>query len=276
MSAVTVRIRRNLAGLKRAVASGEASERRRFRRHLQYVALRQVVDYLGVETDDGFFVVPTADRIVGKSVYVDGGWERSLLPNAVALANVDLGAKVFLEVGANIGTTTVPAASLAGKVLAFEPVPANFRLLVANVAVNELTNVDCRRLALSDKAGEVRMTLSRVNSGNHRVDDRGGLAVPVQRLDDAIADEGVRPEDVGLCWIDTEGHELSVLLGAPGLLAAAPPLVIEYEPAILSGTRTDLVDLLRTTYTRLIDMKTGQQIDHQLLGDGATDILCLR
>jgi FkbM family methyltransferase len=268
------KVTRNLFQMAHAVGGGPGT-RRALRRHYEYLALGKLVDYVGVDTADGFYIVPTADRVIGRSVYVNGGWEASVLMRALKLADVDLSDKIFLDVGANIGTTTVPAARVARSVIAFEPVPNNFRLLAANVAANELANVRCLPLGLSDAAGELAMTLSADNWGDNRMNAEGEITVAVERLDDAIAAAGVPINDVGFIWIDTQGHEASVLRGAPELLSHGPPVVIEFEPDSLGDTAAELLDILEANYRRVINMTTGWETDFRNLGTGNTDLLCL-
>ena len=95
------------------------------------------------------------DQHVSRRLREEGIWEpfeTSLLLGLLRTGDV------FVDVGANIGYFSVLAASCVGdtgKVFAFEPDPENFRLLVANTALN---GVECRvrpvAAALSDAAGQ--------------------------------------------------------------------------------------------------------------------------
>lgn len=65
-----------------------------------------------------------------------------------------------LELGANIGAHTVCLAKLVGprgRVIALEPQRVVFQTLCANVALNNLQNVDCRHLAAGEISGSVIM-----------------------------------------------------------------------------------------------------------------------
>ena len=64
---------------------------------------------------------------------------------------------IFVDVGANIGLFTLIAAKLVGKrghVYAFEPSSRIHQRLIDNIKLNNLTNVSCYQLALSDRDGE--------------------------------------------------------------------------------------------------------------------------
>ena len=61
----------------------------------------------------------------------------------------------FVDVGANIGLFTLIAANkigLQGKVFSFEPTALTFERLRQNVQINHFRNVQCIKMALSDKA----------------------------------------------------------------------------------------------------------------------------
>jgi FkbM family methyltransferase len=171
-----------------------------------------------------------------------------------------------VEVGANIGTTTLMLAQRAS-VLAFEPVPENARLLRVNVAQNRLPNpVDIRELALSNEPGTVVMELHETNSGDHRVrltdepgaydeQDRQVVEVRAVTLDFELA--GLVPPSV---WMDAQGHEAHVMAGATGLLdLRQTSWVIEYFPYALR--RADGLELLHELivehFSTVIDMAHG-------------------
>ena len=81
------------------------------------------------------------------------------------------GGGTYLDVGANIGLTTIPVAcNPAISCLAFEPEPLNFTCLEKNVRTHcRHGNVRLFRFALSDRAGDLELGLSRFNKGDHRL-----------------------------------------------------------------------------------------------------------
>jgi len=168
---------------------------------------------------------------------------------------------VIVEVGANIGTTTLMLASHA-PVIAFEPISSNVALLRQNLLVNDLQDrVTVRAAAVSEVSGEVTMELSVDNHGDHRVrltntpgsydeQARGTVSVPSVRLDDEL-----RAQNVSLVWMDAQGHEAQVLAGAPNLLASAAPMVIEYWPyGLRRAEGLDLLErLVAEHFTTVVD-----------------------
>jgi tRNA/tmRNA/rRNA uracil-C5-methylase (TrmA/RlmC/RlmD family) len=62
---------------------------------------------------------------------------------------------VFVDVGAHIGSYTIPVARKAQKVIAFEPNKHSFELLTKNIALNRLTNIEAYNTAVSKKRATV-------------------------------------------------------------------------------------------------------------------------
>lgn len=86
----------------------------------------------------------------------------------------------YIDVGANIGLTTIPIAQDPHVTcLAIEPHPVNYANLTANVARNcPQGNVELRQMAVFSRHERLRFEVSPVNSGDHRIrrsDDPGRL-----------------------------------------------------------------------------------------------------
>lgn len=146
------------------------------------------------------------------------------------------GGDVVLDVGAHVGLFTLLASRLvgpAGEVHAFEPVPANFERLRANIALNGLANVQPSRVAVSDEEGEVSLGLRDERLvGNSTCDytvgaELSSVTAPTTTLDSYLDARG--PARVRLVKIDVEGFEYRVLAGLEGTLAEAPPDAIMLE-----------------------------------------------
>jgi FkbM family methyltransferase len=189
-------------------------------------------------------------------LYSRGAWDPKALTEALTIAGVSLQDRLMVEVGANIGTTTLQAVRLGATVLAFEPEPWNYRLLRANLSVND---ADSRVTAVragcssSDRAGF--MELSRVNSGDHRVSESGSVPIELVTLDAYLKEHRIPADSVALLWIDTQGHEPDVLRGARDLLAARPPLVAEFWPDMIREQLNDLAETL-SGYSTIVDLTT--------------------
>ena len=152
------------------------------------------------------------------------------------------------DVGANVGFLSVIAARLvgpAGRVVCFEPLPDNARQIEYNARLNGFAHVAVRAEALGAADGTARFLLSAeptwgaLASASPKVNGQvNEAAVPVRRLDGAVADAGLPLPEV--IKIDVEGAEADVLAGAAATLGEARPiLMIE-----LHGTNAAVADAL--------------------------------
>lgn len=268
---------RVLVQLLRALVFARGARRRQVLRLLLWELAGRVAPTVSVRDEDLTYLVSTSDHVIGRELFSGVSPEFSVSSMRATMAAVAdvlgrdfLQGRTFVDVGANIGTTTVPAAALfgAGRAIAVEPSPANRRLLGANVAMNDIADkVRIIGAAVSSSARPLILELSPDNHGDHRVrvndatgdfgeETRTTISVPGRRLDEILASSGVDAEDVGLVWIDTQGFEGEVLESAGDLLGAVPVLM-EYAPYWLD--RAGGLDAIRRhigRYGAVIDMRT--------------------
>jgi FkbM family methyltransferase len=138
----------------------------------------QAQDYtplLGVETDEGTFVVATRDAGAGQGLFVERGRpEFRVLRVAVRAVEFLLGddavdGTVFVDIGANIGTETVAAlrSHRFGSAVCCEPEAANYDLLRANLVLNDLVDrTQALRVAASNRGGRGDLVILADRSGN--------------------------------------------------------------------------------------------------------------
>ena len=181
--------------------------------------------------DARFFVDPS-DRVVGAWLMWHGGWQRREIDQAIAVlaASGRLAAgAVFVDVGANIGTHTVYALRTGrfGRAVAFEPEPKNARLLRMNIETNGLADaVTVVAKAAGEGEATATLYLHPRNKGAHAIgappsdDGLDRIEVPVVRVETALADLGLTTPQIGLIWIDAEGHEPQIIRGLGRLLDA--------------------------------------------------------
>jgi hypothetical protein len=67
----------------------------------------------------------------------------------------------------------------------------------------------------------------------------------------------VDPGEIGLAWMDVQGHEGHVLSGAESLLREGVPVVFEFYPRMLrlSGGQAMLHSVLREYFTHYVDLR---------------------
>lgn len=145
------------------------------------------------------------------------------------LKDFDIGPGAVLDIGANLGMFSCLVAQLrpGRRILAFEPGPSTFPALQSSVRRNG-ANVECHRLALSDRDGEVAFAMRENARANSSISTDGeGVRVPTRTLDSVVAEFGIA--EIGLLKIDTEGFETPVLQGATRVLNEIRPSVIYFE-----------------------------------------------
>jgi len=150
---------------------------------------------------------------------------------------------IIVDVGANIGTTSIPfAKNLNCHVLAIEPFPKNFMLLNHNVIQNGFNRqITCVQSAIATKNGTMKMTLPKKESGSASIYQKTAKSlqnhpkvdVPAAKLMDILTSARISPEQVAFVWSDTEGSEARIVeTGAP-LWQTGVPLYIEVFPRLL-------------------------------------------
>lgn len=250
------------------------------RRALWEVLHRTPERSLTARTKHGVLSFSSKDRAIGRLLFTRHEFELDKIDRAVRCA---IAAGVLaprndgwlLDVGANVGSVCIPLVrgGTFTHAVAFEPEPKNYAHLVRSLALNGL---DGRAIlpvnaALSSTNGAASLELAFGNFGDHRIrveaptsshpdcreEDRSVIAVPVQRLDDAVRMLGIALDTVKLIWIDAQGHEAQVINGAPDLIDAGVPVVTEFWPYGLARAGDEgrrFAETLRTRFAAFYDL----------------------
>jgi FkbM family methyltransferase len=174
----------------------------------------------------GTFTYLADDMYVGKSLERYGEFsEDEVSVYRMVLKPDDLA----IEVGANIGALTVPLARYCEQVLAFEPFPENYNLLVANLVQNNLMDkVYPYNCAVGEVPGRVSIPefeqLGHTNYGAVQIGS-GDRKVLQCSLDSIVLDELKLERKIKFIKLDCEGSELAVLKGAERLIARDRPIL---------------------------------------------------
>lgn len=136
-----------------------------------------------------------------------------------------------LDVGANFGVYTLLAARCVGehgRVLSIEPASTTTRWLRASVALNKFETVEVLPLALSDRNGELSLSLQSGAEYNRLMDETAqigrGERVKARRLDDCAHEHAI--ESVDLVKLDAEGAEKQIIDGGRRFFIEESPLVM--------------------------------------------------
>jgi len=120
-----------------------------------------------------------------------------------------------IDIGANIGITTVAIANKIGKggrVFSFEPAPEYFDTLTKNISSNGLENVEVYEQAVTHQVGRVDFYQKGLSSGIVFEEGVKRFEVSTTTLDRFLSGEKI--ERIDLINMDCEGSELLVLKGA--------------------------------------------------------------
>lgn len=124
---------------------------------------------------------------------------------------------LFVDVGANIGSYTILAASRGSHCIAFEPDAESFKWLLWNIGINDMSHrIGAHRAAVGDRNGQAILTVG-LDTVNHVVtateDGKEAQVVTMTTLDSAL--DGCAPI---MIKIDVEGFENAVINGARATL----------------------------------------------------------
>ncbi len=167
-------------------------------------------------------------------------WFQNILKNLIFKE----GKGTFVDIGANIGLTTIPIAKARGiNCIAFEPESHNFALLKRNISLNKQeSTVQAHNIALFSADQELEFELSDENMGDHRVraskkTDANNLfnetsrkitKVAARKLDGYIDVKTLQQPVV--VKLDVQGSEVKVLQGAENFFEQVSYFFVEYWP----------------------------------------------
>jgi len=227
---------------------------------------RTTGDQVVVTTADGLILQGGMDQYFILDDVAAGRYE----PMTLSLFRAALrpGATV-LDLGANVGIFTIPAARAVGpggRVIAFEPNPRTLPHLRANIERNGLSNVTVVEQGAAAGIGtHTFVAATRGNTSTVYGDIIAGepveavFTVPMTTVDAVVGDARV-----DVVKIDVEGSEWPALDGMHDTLERNPDLVlfIEFEPAALRVAGTDPDALLARLQARFTSV---QMVDEQAM-----------
>jgi FkbM family methyltransferase len=139
-----------------------------------------------------------------------------------------------IDVGANIGYFTLLMAKRVGaqgKVIAFEPLAENFKLLKENIELNGHTNIVAENLALMSRTERIELRSATPGAitwvASVKIDQNSAVesqSVEAVTLDEYVKNKGIAKVD--FLKIDVEGAEASVLEGAANVLNRDKPILL--------------------------------------------------
>jgi FkbM family methyltransferase len=165
---------------------------------------------------------------VGDKIARFGLYEKENLQLLMALLK-KINNPVVMDVGANIGNHTLAFSKVASQVLAFEPLPAAYALLLNNIQANHIANVNTFPFALSDTRDD-ETTIYMVRDGNvgassfDKRDNKVESVVVKKRIGDQALEKAL-VKKVDFIKLDVEAHEAFVLRGLNNTLRQHKPII---------------------------------------------------
>lgn len=178
------------------------------------------------------YIIPNCKEIVGFELLINGAYE----PETVRLIIERLPVNgVFIDIGANIGSISIPVAIKRPDVQVFSIEASNyvFDYLRRNVELNGLKNISIFNKAISNKDDElVDFSIHPEQFGKgflNGFSDALINKVHTIKLDSLVAENSIKSVD--LIKIDIEGYEYFALIGSNNLLTSKlpPDIVFEFE-----------------------------------------------
>lgn len=174
-------------------------------------------------------------NLIESFVFVDGIWEPHIAELIASYLNVPNAA--VIDVGANIGATSIPLAKhfTEARFFLFEPHPIIFKDLKNNISFNKLSNIEAYNIAITNHSDPFLPFYAQKSGNNlgissftlnYDIEDYDVIQVECKSLDSIFNSE----LQIKVIKIDTQGHELNVLLSAKNLISKHRPIIIfEYE-----------------------------------------------
>jgi FkbM family methyltransferase len=209
------------------------------------------------------------------------GWVPAMFSSGVMTAEqqfwsgLDLTGMTVYDIGAFHGLLTLFFASRARAVVCFEPNTQNRKRLMENLTLNEIRNVEVRKVGVGSRCETRRMVGSPLMPGGASLDDkavdellRAGVEtvaeeIPIVTLDEEVGQASLPAPD--FIKIDIEGWEIEALRGARNTLKLhKPALFIEMHGATMREKRRKVAEIVDSLwdldYRRIRHIETGTAI----------------
>ena len=239
------------------------------------------------------------NELISEKIFIDGSFEFLAFERTIAIIKKFNKLNTLVDIGANIGTTSIPALTKGffKNAIVIEPEIKNFRILMSNIYLNNLEKrITAHNLALTDKENSLLYLeiFKEGNNGKHKIlkenltnkkFDSENIQKTKGNTLDKIAPNITREDS--LIWMDAEGYEGIILKGANSTIVKKIPLVVEFDPVMMSEYHSfNHFKLLFPHYSVFYDLshkttspiKLGEETlkenyDKLLAGNSHTDLL---
>ncbi len=181
--------------------------------------------------DTNIYISVDIDSYIDQQIIFNKNYIENI--NFHLLKNVQANS-LYLDIGANVGTTTIPVALLHPNVIvhSFEPNPTINIKLKQHIKMNAVKNVTVFDFGMSDKSSKSKFYFSSVKKGNHGtsslrrnsdISSPAELDIQLRTVDEQYQDSSI---PISLIKIDVQGFEMEVLEGAQHTIERFKPVII--------------------------------------------------
>ena len=204
------------------------------------------------------------------------------------------GRTIVLDIGANIGTASIPVCSNNNfELIAVEPSKENSALLLKNIFINKIkAKIFC--LALIDKVTEnyVKLFINNGNTGANSLsslwnpsvnsnNNRLAEFVPCKTFDEIFFENNIDIKKIIITKIDVEGLEEAVLKGSKKFLEQnTAPILLEYRNDVmqrdLNSDLNNVCDLLNELNYEIYSINGNYLLDKFIPSNSYENIIAIK
>tara|TARA_B100001057_G_scaffold203553_1_gene204288 strand:- start:884 stop:1738 length:855 start_codon:yes stop_codon:yes gene_type:complete len=193
---------------------------------------------------------------ISKIVFLNGEFDFYVLKKGLKLLKKKK-LKYLVSIGSHVGTTLIPAIKfgLFDNCIAFEPSIENYRLLTANIHINKIEKkISLFNIGLSKKVCNGYLKNNPLNSGDYRVikSKKNSKKIRLDILDNFTSKMDKKNS---FLFMDAQGHEPYILLGAKKTLKKNIPLIFELMPDSINNEQLNIIFKSIQNYKKITDLR---------------------
>ncbi len=202
-------------------------------------------------TEFGNFWILNNDQWIGKTIKTGKAWDSDKIKYIIhKFIKKDSN---ILDIGANIGTHSIPYSKVSNHVYAFEPQTNIFELLNKNILSNNINNITPYKMAIGHNENIVSISnkvSDGISKGNlidyntNKEVNYGGIELGIggERVDMKTIDS-FNFENIGFIKIDVEGCEKLVIYGARNTIEKYRPVVLYEDKKPISNEMKKIMNI---------------------------------
>ena len=204
------------------------------------------------------------------------------------------GRTIVLDIGANIGTASVPVCAENNfELIAVEPSKENSALLLKNIFINKIkAKIYCYALVKKVAENYIKLFINRGNTGANSLssswnpsvnldDNRLVEFVPCKTFDEIFLEKNIDVKKIIISKIDVEGVEEDVLNGSRKFLELnTAPILLEYRNDImqrdLNGDLSNVCNMLNDLDYEIYSVDNNYLLDKFIPSNSYENIIAIK